>query len=129
MLQLGKLTGNLFELAVFPRRRSVMIKQSEESLLLASSMRVEGPGEKCLAVVDQAEVGPHANDALWAAVRPASSSHKFVEPRWRRQIAFHKQGAASDAKRIARVEPLSAIADVSLVGAKVIKPPASCGVP
>ena len=57
-----------------------MIEQPKERLFLPASVRVEGPRKKRLTVINQRQIGPHANDAFGAAVISAAAGYEFVEP-------------------------------------------------
>ncbi len=93
MLQFRKLARNLLELRILPRRRAVVIEQSEKGLFFASPVGVEGPRKKRLSIVDQGQIGPHANDAFRAAVIPSPSACEFVEPQRSGKISFDEKRA------------------------------------
>ena len=54
-----------------------MVEQAKKRLFFASPVRVEGPGQERLPIIDQGQIGPHADDALRAAVSAATAGDEI----------------------------------------------------
>ena len=105
-----------------------MIEQSKDCLFLAALMAVESPGKKCLPVVQQSEIGPHAHDALGPAI-PPTAGNEFIEPNRRCEISLGEKRAGDCVERLAGIEPFGAIGDITLVRLVIVKSLAPARIP
>ena len=97
-----------------------MIEQPEQRLFLAAKMTVEGPGEKALAAVQQAEIGPHARNAPGAVIAPATGL-ELVEPDGRLQRAAHLHGLVGTADGVTRIVAEGAVVGVGPVAGEIVE--------
>ena len=90
-----------------------MVQESEQRLLFASEVGIEGPGENRLRVKDEPDVGPHTTPALRAVI-PAAAGGEFIEPYGRVEIALDHQRPEAGAHCVAGIETLRAVLTYSL---------------
>ena len=105
-----------------------MVEESEEGLLLASEVSVEGPCKNALRSHHEPQVGVHAATARCAI--PASSARsELVEPDRSREISLRHQCLKCATYRFARIEAFRSERHVGLIGAQIIEAPPGRGIP
>jgi len=105
-----------------------VVQKSEQRLLLAANMAVEGPRQNCLRAHQEGLVGVHAAPSARSVKAPAAGG-ELVEPDRRFQVPFGHQRTQRAAHRIAGIEPLRAIGHIRLVAAEIVEAPSPGGIP